>query len=138
MDTKKLFGSTIDLAAKALDFRSRKHELILSNIANADTPNYKAFDLQVEKALAKLTPSNNQVQLRQTNPGHLPSGGVAGNLRPEALQLSSQFTLRGDGNTVDMDREMAGLAANQIQFRAATQILVKKFQGLKNVIKGGQ
>lgn len=139
MDDKTIFGGTINLAAKSLDLRSKRHELLLSNIANADTPNYKAFDLLVEKALSKLAPSAEQVPLHQTNPGHMPNGGIsADNVRPEVLQLSTQFTLRGDGNTVDMDREMAGLASNQLQYRLASQIIAKKFQGLKNVIKGDQ
>ena len=134
-----LFDNTIGLTERALDLRARRHELILSNIANADTPGYKAFDLMVEEALASETSSGQgQVQLKQTSAAHLSAPNSAGQAggRVQQLDLSTQVTLRGDGNTVDMDREMSSLAANQLQYKAATQILYKKFQFLKNVIQG--
>ncbi|MBI5063905.1 MAG: flagellar basal body rod protein FlgB [Desulfatitalea sp.] len=140
METKGIFDRTIDLAEKALNMRSRRHELLLSNIANADTPNYKAFDMLVEEALAKEAPQKNgQVQLTRTDGAHLPAGGPTEQaLRPQAVHLSPQVTLRGDGNTVDMDREMSALGSNQLHYRASTQILTKKFQRLRSVIQGGK
>lgn len=140
MDTKSIFAGTIQIAERAMDLRARRHELILSNIANADTPNYKAFDLHVEEALAQQAPGKStNVQLQQTDPKHLSAGGaVTYDAEPYQLEISSQATLRGDGNTVDMDREMSSLAANQLQYKASAQIIAKKFQGLKNVIQGGK
>ena len=139
MDANTLFDGTIGMAEKALDLRSRRHELLLSNIANADTPGYKAFDLMVEEALAKQRPVEGEVPLRATHPGHIPQGGTDANgVRPRALHLSTQVTLRGDGNTVDMDREMSALAANQLHYKMATQILSSKFQRMRSVIQGGK
>ena len=139
MDTKRLFDSTINIAEKALNLRARRHELILSNIANADTPNYKAFDLLVDEALAKQSGSNEQVSLKKTNPSHFPINRLAEEeIQPQRMNISTQATLRGDGNTVDMDREMSTLAANQLQYKASAQILAKKFQALRSVIQGGK
>jgi flagellar basal-body rod protein FlgB len=139
MDTKTLFEGTINLAEKALNLRARRHELILSNIANADTPNYKAFDLLVEEALSKQAQPEGQFQLQQTNSAHIPKGGPTDRpVYPQRLDLSTQVTLRGDGNTVDMDREMSNLAANQLQYKLSAQIVAKKFQSLKNIIQGGK
>ncbi|MBT8339135.1 MAG: flagellar basal body rod protein FlgB [Desulfatitalea sp.] len=139
MNSKTLFDGTINLAEKSLDLRSRRHALILSNIANADTPDYKAFDLLVEKALARQVPSTDHLALKLTDPGHVPAGGAADTaIKPEKIELSTQVTLRGDGNTVDLDREMAGLATNHLQYKLASQVLIRKFQGLKNVISGGK
>ena len=53
-------------------------------------------------------------------------------VKPPALSL------RGDGNTVDIDRTMGKLAENTLLYNAAAQLISKKFKGLKNVIKGGQ
>ena len=137
MDTHTLFDKTIDLAQRALDLRSRRHEVLLSNIANADTPGYKAFDLMVEEALSRQTPKQGQLQMRRTDEGHLPAGGDdASTSVPRKVALTPQVTLRGDGNTVDMDREMSALAANQLQYRMSTQLIAKKFQSLHNIIKG--
>lgn len=138
MESKGIFDSTIDLAEKALNMRSRRHELLLSNIANADTPNYKAFDLLVDEALAKEAPqAKGQMQMIRTDPAHLDPGGNGEQaLRPQAIHLSPQVTLRGDGNTVDMDREMSALSSNQLHYRVSTQILAKKFQRLRSIIQG--
>lgn len=138
VDDKVLFDKTINTAAKALDLRSRRHELIVSNLANADTPDYKSFDLLIEKAIASQDEDKGQLQMKRTHTGHLQlNGGTRNNLQPYIVQHKDQNNLRGDGNTVDMDREMANLASNQLLYKVTTQLVGKKFQGLKNVIKGG-
>lgn len=139
MDGKSLFEGTINFAERALQLRSRRHELILSNIANADTPNYKAFDMMVDEALTRQLPKEGEMDLEKTNPAHFPKGGpIDMNVRPRKLNLSTQVTLRGDGNTVDMEREMSNLAANQLQYKISAQIIGRKFQSLKNIIQGGK
>jgi flagellar basal-body rod protein FlgB len=138
MDEKSLFAGTIETAIKALDMRSRRHEVIVSNLANADTPGYKAFDLMVEDALAAQKKNSAGVELSRTNAGHLPASGqnVHG-LPPRMIRIDDANNLRGDGNTVDMDREMAHLAENQLMYRSSARIIAKKLQGLKTVIQGG-
>lgn len=140
MDFDAIFDSTVDLAQKALDLRTRRHEVLLSNIANADTPGYKAFDLMVEEALSKQAPQSGQLPLQRTREDHLTVGGNSSHVsvQPQRVELNGQVTLRGDGNTVDMDREMSSLAANQLQYRLTSQILSKKFTSLHNIIKGGR
>ncbi|RJQ82971.1 MAG: flagellar basal body rod protein FlgB [Desulfobacteraceae bacterium] len=139
MEIKTLFDGTIHLAEKALDWRARRHEVILSNIANADTPNYKAFDLMVEEALSGEVPKEGRVRLHRTDPDHIGAGGPSDRLpRSVTVELSPQATLRGDGNTVDMDREMSVLADNQLNYKAATQILARKFGRLRSIIQGGK
>ena len=139
MSNNTLFGTTIDLAANALDLRSRRHELILSNIANADTPGYKAFDLLVDEALGRQTTDISKAPMKVTHPSHFPTTERSSNsIEPVKVMLSSQATLRGDGNTVDMDREMSNLSANQFMYKASAQIVAKKFQGLLSVIQGGK
>jgi flagellar basal-body rod protein FlgB len=139
MDDATLFGPTIDLATRALNLRARKHKVILSNIANADTPGYKAFDLMIEKAIAgQKTKSDGSLRLDRTNAVHLDHGdSTSVEVKPRKLETPQQITLRGDGNTVDMDREMTVLAANQLLFKASSQIISNKFKGLKSVIQGG-
>jgi flagellar basal-body rod protein FlgB len=139
MDTKTLFDGTIGMAEKALDLRTRRHQLLLSNIANADTPGYKSFDLMVEQAMAGERAGEGSVALQKTHPGHMPTAR-SGDLpvQPRELHLSTQVTLRGDGNTVDMDREMSALAANQLHYKAVSQILASKFQRMRSIIQGGK
>lgn len=139
MDSKVLFDQTINTASKALDVRSRRHELIVSNLANADTPGYKAFDMLVEEAMAEQNKTSGTIQMVCTHDNHLAStpNNHAG-VEAYTYQVEAQDNLRGDGNTVDMDREMSQLSANQLLYKVSAQIVSKKFQGLKNVIQGGK
>jgi flagellar basal-body rod protein FlgB len=139
MDDGILFDKTIQVAAQALNLRSRKHDLIVSNLANADTPGFKAFDLLVEESLQKQAGAADKLALKATHSGHLtgPAGASSGP-EPKIIRTPEADNLRGDGNTVDMDREMSNLAANQLLYRASAQIIAKKFQILRNVITGGR
>jgi flagellar basal-body rod protein FlgB len=139
MDDKVIFGGSLDMAARALNLRGQRHDMIVSNLANADTPGYKAFDLMVEASMRQQGESGNHLGMKRTHPGHLPSARVnAATCVPQIVRLPEQDNLRGDGNTVDMDREMASLSSNQLLYRASAQIVAKDFQLLKNVISGGK
>jgi flagellar basal-body rod protein FlgB len=138
MDNKVLFGGSLDMAAKALNLRAKRHEMIVSNLANADTPGYKAFDLMVEASMQQQSNSGDHLRVEKTHPDHMPAARVTGTApAPKIVRLPQQDNLRGDGNTVDMDREMANLSSNQLLYRASAQIVAKDFQLLKKVIKGG-
>jgi flagellar basal-body rod protein FlgB len=139
MTDSVLFDKTLDVAAKALDLRSQRHALIVSNLANADTPGYKAFDLLVEESIQKQNQVQPHVQMTRTQPGHFSAPGDTGfGNAAEIIRTPAPNDLRGDGNTVDMDREMSNLAANQLLYRASAQVVAKKFQWLKSVITGGK
>ncbi len=138
MESQGVFKGTFDLLERAMDLRSTKHNVVMSNIANMDTPNYKAFDVVIEEEMEKAKGSDGTTRVRKTHERHL-SGrhGAAGEVRP-TLEKNRQTTLRKDGNTVDVDREMAKLSENNLMYDALAQIVSKKFQGLKDAIKGGQ
>ena len=133
-----LFKGTIETLSRSLDLRSRKHEMILNNVANADTPNYKPFAMNVEAALQDNRQPHTPGHLEQTDARHLPG-------QPNNIELSSQreavendrLLFRGDRNGVDIDAEMTALAKNSLLYRVSAQIVSSKFKGLKNVITGG-
>ena len=138
MEPQGIFSGTISLLEKTLDLRSMRHNLIISNIANMDTPNYKAFDIIIKEELEKAMGAGKNIKLEKTRSGHL-SGRktISDNIKFKAAG-TQQFTIRGDGNSVDIDKEMANLSENNLMYNALAQIISKKFQGLKNVIKGGR
>lgn len=137
METAKLFSGTIETLGRALDVRSRNHGVIVSNIANADTPNYKAFHLEVAQEMEKFAADPQRLRLRCTQPAHLPVQTASVPRSAAAVDRRPHLTLRGDGNTVDIDRSMAELAENNLMYNASAQIIQQKFQALKNVILGG-
>jgi len=137
MESGTLFKGALPILEKALDLRSMRHHLIVSNIANKDTPNYKAFDLMVEEEMARSTNTGDATQLKRTDDAHLSkrrSSGMSGTM---GRATGQEFSLRGDGNSVDIDREMANLSENNLLYDALAQVISRKFRGLEDSIKGG-
>jgi flagellar basal-body rod protein FlgB len=133
----KIFGGTITTLEKSLNLRSIQNRALASNIANMDTPNYKAVELDVAE---KMSPKKGLVpglKLVRTHADHL----QIRNYRSDSIKLKAvtptAYNLRGDGNTVDIDRTMGKLAENTLLYNAAAQLISKKLKGLSKVIKGG-
>jgi flagellar basal-body rod protein FlgB len=112
-----------------LAHRARRHAAIAANIANVDTPGYKAADVSFSAALANAAGRG----MTRTNPMHL-SG------RHASSGGSSVYTLDGearrDGNNVNIDHEMVKLAENQIEYQFLARRLGAKFARLKEAISG--
>lgn len=104
---------------RMLSLRSERQSLIASNIANADTPHYKARDLDFKAALASATAGTAAapVTLARTAPGHLP-GNAAGPFAA-AVRYRGELQSSVDGNTVDLDTERAAFAENALQYEAS-------------------
>lgn len=134
-----IFDNTIDILEKSLDIRTRKHGVILSNIANADTPNYRAVELVVENEMSKQMDNQKSNGLVRTHPNHLSKSSININyINSSKISSSKEITLRGDGNSVNMEKEMAELSENNLMYRVTSNILSRKFKGLLNAIQGGK
>ena len=138
MESQRIFSQTVSILEKALDLRSKKHNVIASNIANMDTPDYKAFDLIIEKELQKVTGKGNSISLNKTNKAHMQSQRSKADGVSVQVDDTQGLSLRGDGNTVDIDKQMGNMAENTLMYKAAAQMIQRKFQGLKSVIQGGK
>ena len=135
-----IFDSKFDLLSKAIELRSKKNEILASNIANRETPGYKAADIVFNKALQKAYYKNQPSPLKTTHPLHF-----SGDNRQSITQIKGQEITsfnpeaRFDGNTVDLEQQMSKLAANQLLFEANTKAITKRFQILKDtIIEGGK
>ena len=116
--------------AQALQLRAQRGEVLASNLANADTPNYKAQDLDFRAALSQA--QDNQA-LTTTQAGHMQThGGAAGAQR--LYRIPSAPSL--DGNTVDTQTEQVQFAENAMRYQASLRFLSGKIQGLMSAIKG--
>jgi flagellar basal-body rod protein FlgB len=102
-----------------------------------DTPNYKAIEIAVAEEMGRNRDSAPGIQLVRTQIDHLPLKHNAADCVKLKVAKPPEFSLRGDGNTVDLDRTMGKLAENTLLYKIATQLISNKFNGLKNVIKGG-
>lgn len=134
-----LFGGTIQILSRSLNVRSRNHEMILNNVANADTPRYQPFALNVEEALKKNAPDAPGPGMVRTNDQHLEGrkNTSASAMKNGRTTNDTALLLRGDKNGVDIDEEMTALAKNSLLYKASAQLIAAKFKGMKNALTGG-
>jgi len=132
-----LFEGAISALHKALNIGALQHKVLTSNIANLDTPNYKAFEVVMEDELKKNGGAGQAIKLIRTQPQHLAGRHPLSTQAKIKATDPPPFNLRADGNTVDLEKTMGKLAENTILYRAAAQMIKKKFQGLLNSIQGG-
>lgn len=122
----------------ALRLRSERQQVLASNIANADTPNYKARDIDFKTAMeAAMSGAGGPTALSATNPGHITSGpSVAESIAGTPLLYRKPLQGSIDGNTVDMDVERAQFADNAIRYEASITMINSKIKGLLAAIQG--
>lgn len=138
MASDGIFSSTVDILAKSIDLRARQQNLISSNIANAETPNYIPKALVFEDQLQSALKSGDKSGPAVSNPRHLPLKGSASRVASVNGRIieTASLTPGKDGNGVELENEMARMMENQIMYNASVQILAKKFEGLRTAIKG--
>jgi flagellar basal-body rod protein FlgB len=130
------FSNALGLAPQALDLLGQRTSILANNIANADTPNYKARDLPFQAMLndAIEGSAGRAEPMSLTNPNHIdaaPSDAIDGDLQYRVPLLPAI-----DGNTVDIHVEQAAFAENSLQFQASLRFLDGRFKGLISAIRG--
>lgn len=142
MRIEGIFNSTVDLLGKSIDLRAKNQNLIASNIANAETPNFVPKTLVFEQELqgALKGPQAGQRTSAAPHARHIPirntgSGGAIQSVSGQVVETPAKTPGR-DGNAVELENEMGNMAENQIMFNASVQMLTKKFEGLRMAIKG--
>jgi flagellar basal-body rod protein FlgB len=128
-----MFGGTIHKLENSLAFATAKNQTIANNIANVDTPNYKAKDVVFKNVL-----QNEVAQAREakrTHENHLPFTNYSG--APYKVITEHNMSYNHNGNNVDVDKEMTELAKNQIYYQALVDRINGKFGSLQTVIRGG-
>ena len=128
------FDSALGIHDDALALRARRAEVLANNIANADTPNFKARDLDFASVLAGETSSQYSLSLVQTETGHQDEFLSPDTAADLLFRTPNQPSV--DGNTVEVQEEMARYSDNAIRYQASFQFLNSKFQGLVRAIKG--
>ncbi|MBZ4666246.1 flagellar basal body rod protein FlgB [Mahella sp.] len=127
----------IEVLSKALDGLWMRNQVISNNVANVDTPGFKASKVAFEDAL-KAAVDDNAFKGKVTNIKHIPIGtSSVADVQPQVLQ-SQNTSMRMDGNNVDIDLEMADLAKTTIAYNAVIQKMTKEFQMLRSAINGGR
>ena len=137
-----MFGKVIEGGSRALDFFLRRHGLIAQNLAHIETPGYKPQDLDFSAALESAFKETNSGMAggagatTATQKGHFPAPNA---LRDGHVVTDNSTPAGRDGNAVDLDRESAKLAENNLRYDATTSIIAHWLSLLKyTVTEGGR
>jgi flagellar basal-body rod protein FlgB len=120
--------------ANALKLQSKRMEVLAENLANADTPNYKARDIDFRAAMASAGGTDATVKLATTNPSHVSTDPTTD--ASAALKYRVPLAPSLDGNTVDSQQEQSAFADNTVRYQATLTFLSSAFKGLMTAITG--
>ncbi|MEI4768583.1 flagellar basal body rod protein FlgB [Psychrobacillus sp. FJAT-51614] len=127
-----IFGGTISDLERGLNFSALKQKTIAQNIANVDTPNYKAKSVNFADVFSDAKQSI--ISANRTNEKHF---NFQMKVSTPGVYNYSNFRYNHNGNGVDMDKEQANLATNQIYYNALVDRVSGKLNTLQTVIRGG-
>jgi flagellar basal-body rod protein FlgB len=128
------FESALGIHESALRVRGQRAGVLANNLANIDTPNYKARDLDFKQILNQKVTESNQFNMQSTNERHISLASAFGEDSNLLYRTPQQPSI--DGNTVEDQIEHAEYMKNTLAFQASFQFLNSKFQGLKSAIRG--
>ncbi|MFT4577547.1 MAG: flagellar basal-body rod protein FlgB [Nitrospinales bacterium] len=123
---KLLFSDSVPKAMKkSLDLMSTRQSVISSNIGNLDTPGFKASEIDFQGQLREALGSKGQLKLQATNEKHFgPKTSNIGSMTADPFE--EEDAAKSNGNNVDVDKEMAKMAENQIFYNAVIQLMMKR------------
>lgn len=127
------FGNPFGIHEQALLLRERRTELLAQNLANADTPHYKARDLDFRAALAAAEDGASAVSLRATQARHI-GVGVAGEGDDALYRVPAQPSI--DGNTVEPEIERGAFLDNSLRYQASLQFVERRLRTLLTALRG--
>lgn len=130
-DLDKVFG----IHQQGVRLRAQRAELLASNLANADTPNYKARDIDFKQVLQQTESAASAANMKTTSSKHLQSNGFANGMNAE-LQYRNPLQPSVDGNTVDTQHEKAQFIQNAVQYQVSLSFLSGKIKSLMTALKG--
>jgi flagellar basal-body rod protein FlgB len=119
----RIFGTMIEGLGAALEAYHARHTVLAENVANSETPGYRARDIDFGTALKDAFESGETAEAR----GPLPEASV-----------DRHATVKLDGNSVDLDVQMGELSSNAFKIVALSQLLSRRYDGLKRAIDGGK
>ncbi len=134
---RKLLDNSLSFYQGAINLQAHRQQMLASNIANADTPHYKARDIDFRAALTDALNSERRgpLALAATSQRHLAGQGAATPFDAYS-GYRTEWQSSVDGNTVNMDVERAAYAENSIHYEASLSFINSLLQGMQRAITG--
>ncbi|MHB1545959.1 MAG: flagellar basal body rod protein FlgB [bacterium] len=135
-----MFSGIYGILGESLNVLSDRQNIIASNVANANTPGYKAKELNFEQVMKSIIPAADSLPMEATSPKDLGgvnyggSGGGHAYIKSFVHDQKDESIPPLDGNTVDLSKEMSDMTSNAIRFQAVAGLLSKKFATLNYAI----
>lgn len=137
VNINSLFSGKIDVLGGSLGLRLGRQQMSSTNLANMNTPGFRAKHLRFEEVLAKqLTTGPGELEAARTDAGHIPTKdpGRAFERAANAVKQSPYGWDENDDDILDIDKEMTLLTKNQLIYNTTVQMLSKSFEGLKSAM----
>lgn len=136
-----MFDPIVSTLSKVLEARTLRHNVITSNLANADTPGYRAqrveFESAIESATESATGGPDASKLATTASTHLSAGTNGSDVAEVYEPLPDPAATSGDGNTVSRETETARMAENQLLYRASARVVSRHLAMIRYAISEG-
>lgn len=126
----KVFMDSLAQLERVMTHTRDRHGVLSTNVANVDTPGFRAQDLEGPSFESKLG-----LALEKTDSRHVDGGGSVGGA--SSVEISDDRTPRGDGNTVSLETQMAKLEENRVRFGAASTVVSRRLALLRYVVTDG-
>ncbi len=133
---KSLYEPHVNLVAKVMDMQLQRQNVIMSNIANVNTPKYKTRTLEFEDQLQKALGLDMRGRVSRTSEGHMPAVFDPQGFNADWTKSMNPRVVHGE-DRVNLDKEMAKMAKNNLQYNALTQVIKGNLEGVKNIIMEG-
>ncbi len=129
----------IEVLARTLDALAVRQQVTASNVANADTPGFRAQAVRFEELLAAMLSGRfAPLPLARTDPRHIATTPVSpASVQPQVFELSGT-RYRADGNNVDIEQQMGLLAETTLRYSAVSEVLARRLAMLRAMASGGQ
>ncbi|MFW7380128.1 MAG: flagellar basal body rod protein FlgB [Oligoflexus sp.] len=133
-----IFNFSDSVKMEAMNQRLTRHKVVSGNIANAETPGFRAIGYDFEEQLQAVAGGGDPFPMKASDPKHYLNGHTEadGTILPDVYVRPTE-SVGQDGNTVDVDFEMGDLAQNQILYRATVELVNKKIGNLRYAISAG-
>ncbi|MBW7469583.1 flagellar basal body rod protein FlgB [Marinobacter sp. F4218] len=127
------FDKALGIHQYALEARVKRAEVLANNMANADTPGFKARDVDFRAVMQRAQQAASGFEMAKTDAGHMDTSSGASD---SELLYRTPHQPSVDGNTVDAQQEQTRFMRNAMDYQASFQFLSSKFSGLTKALKG--
>lgn len=133
-----MFGQNTALLEKSIGLRIARHNLLASNIANAETPDYRAVDIDfqetMERYMQKAQPRKGTLEMQKTSEKHIALEDLHADKSGLAFAAGDDISFSNDNNSVNVEEQLARMQANTMMFSTTTALLNKKISSAKSVL----